>query len=250
MNLENSIKDVISKKLEDGTVEKLVAEQLEKGVVNALDSLFRSYGDVTKVIEEKIKSVMIPYLENYNYSNYIVKLDSVLVDVLKNTAVDNKKILENFKELMSSETNIKSIKVSELFRRWCDYVAKNVDTDELEVEYDDGVSYSPVEVTYEFEQDYRDRDWVKRENGKIFFECEQDEEMNICLEVCRWADIHKKDEWSFRYDDKCDLSSLRHLDKFSLFLMSLKQSGVHIEIDTTSDCDDITPEKEPEASFS
>lgn len=30
MNLENSIKDVITKKLEDGTVEKLVSEQLEK----------------------------------------------------------------------------------------------------------------------------------------------------------------------------------------------------------------------------
>ena len=30
MNLENSIKDVITKKLEDGTVEKIVAEQLEK----------------------------------------------------------------------------------------------------------------------------------------------------------------------------------------------------------------------------
>ncbi|SUA70143.1 hypothetical protein [Paenibacillus polymyxa] len=76
MTLENSIKDVISKKLEDGTVEKLIEQQLEKGVVNALENLFRSYGDVTKIIEEKVKSVMVPYLESYDYSKYIIKLDS------------------------------------------------------------------------------------------------------------------------------------------------------------------------------
>ena len=100
MNLENSIKDVISKKLEDGSIEKLVEEQLEKGVSNALSSLFSGYGDVTKVIEKQVKSVMIPYLSQYDYSNYIVKLDSILVDVLKASSLENKKMLENFKDLM------------------------------------------------------------------------------------------------------------------------------------------------------
>lgn len=91
MNLEDSIKNTIEKKLEDGTVEKLIAEQFENGIANALDSLFRSYGDVTKIIEKKVKEVMVPYLESYDYSDYILKLDSVLVDVLQNTAMENKK---------------------------------------------------------------------------------------------------------------------------------------------------------------
>ncbi len=76
MNLENSIKDVITKKLEDGTVEKLVSEQLENGVNAALKDLFGNYGDVTKIIKEKVKSVIVPYLENYDYSEYVTKLDS------------------------------------------------------------------------------------------------------------------------------------------------------------------------------
>src|SRR5690606_29777527 len=117
MNLENSIKDVISKKLVDGTVEKLVEEHLQKGVTKALENLFSSYGDVTKVIEEQVKSVMVPYLENYDYSEYITKLDSVLVDVLKNTALENKKLLTNFRELMVHEER-KEIKITELFEEW------------------------------------------------------------------------------------------------------------------------------------
>jgi len=31
MNLEDSVKDVITKKLEDGTVERIISEKLEKG---------------------------------------------------------------------------------------------------------------------------------------------------------------------------------------------------------------------------
>lgn len=49
MNLENSIQDVITKKMQDGTIEKLVSEKLEEGVNGALDSLFGRYGDVPTV---------------------------------------------------------------------------------------------------------------------------------------------------------------------------------------------------------
>ena len=37
MSIENSIKDVIAKKLEDGTIEELVSKQFEKGVNEALE---------------------------------------------------------------------------------------------------------------------------------------------------------------------------------------------------------------------
>lgn len=247
-NLENSIKDCITAELEKGIIEKVITEKLERCINESLNDLFKWNGAIKKVIEEKVTGVMVPYLENYDYSAYITKLDSVLVDVLKNTAFDNKKILENFKELMSFDTEIKCVKVSEIFEKWCEYVADNVDTDDLEVDYDDGVSYEPVEVTYEFEETEK-RDWLKREGGRVIFECEHDKKMNICIDVYRWDDIHKKNQWSFKIDRQCDLSSLRNLDKFTLYLMSLSQAGVNIEMDENYLNDDITPEKEPEAYY-
>lgn len=141
MNLENGIKDVISKKLEDGIIEKLIGEQLEKGIVKALGDILGNYGDVTKIIKEKITSVMVPYLEKYDYSKYLVKLDTILVDVLKSSALENKNLLTNFKELMVVDEVKKSIKTSELFEIRGNYVKENVETSELEVEYDDGPSY-------------------------------------------------------------------------------------------------------------
>ena len=247
-NLENSIKDCITKELEKGVIEKVIAEQLEKCVEKSISDMFGWGGEVKKVVEEKVKGVIIPYLESYDYSDYIIKLDHVLTNVLKMTTAENKKLLENFNELMSVDVNIRSIKVSEIFDKWCEYVAENVDTDDLEVDYDDGVAYETVEVSYEFEDGER-RSWLKQENGRILFECEKDEKMNICIEVYRWSDIHKENEWSFRFNDRCELSSLRNLDKFSLYLMSLNQAGVKIELDKTYDNEDVRPEKEPEAYY-
>ncbi|GAA4879153.1 hypothetical protein GCM10023310_69100 [Paenibacillus vulneris] len=247
MTLEQNIKDVIAKKLEDGTVEQLIAEQLEKGVKNALENLFRSYGDVTKIIEEKVKSVMIPYLEQYDYSEYIVKLDSVLVDILKSSAMENKKLLENFKELMVPEKD-KKIKVTELFERWMGYVEKNVETDELEINYDDRPTYENVEVRFEVEYN-NERSWSDVERAVVVFECDHDEKMNFEINIHRWKK-YDKETWTIDYESVHDLNSLRNLSEFEVLLMKLKQNYTRLIIDSDGDCDEVTPEKEPEASWS
>lgn len=173
MNLEDSIKDVVSKKMEDGTVERLIGEQLESGIKSALDNLFRSYGDATKVIEDQVKSVIVPYLESYDYSKYITNLDSVLVDVLKETTSENKKLLENFKGLMAS-SEVEKIKVTDLFAKWMEFVAENVDTDDLEVDTDDEPTYEAVTVHFEIERN-TERSWSCFDHAVLVFECDHDD---------------------------------------------------------------------------
>lgn len=244
MNLENTIKDVIAQKLEDGTVEKLIAEELEKGIKKSLESLLGYYGDANKVIEKKIKSVMVPYLENYDYSKYVLKLDTVLTEILKNTTLDNKTILENFKHLASYE-NVKEIKVSEIFKKWKKYVAEKIDTSNLEVVYDDGVSYENPEVTLDIEYS-NERDWSSFKHATIIFECEKDEEMNREIKITKF----KEYDWELDSKPVHDISSLRFIDEFSIFLMNLSQSGTKIIIDTEYEDDEVEVEAEPEASFS
>lgn len=253
MNLEQEIEKVLSNKLEDGTVNKLIGEQFEKGIQNALESLFRSYGDVTKIIEGQLKSVLVPYLESYDYSRYILKLDSILTEVLKNSTSENKDLLENFKELMTVSENEKHIKVTDLFEKWMKYVAEEVDTSDLEVDYDDGVSYRAVEVTFEFEEEEEKRSWMTSSNiyeyATLLFECEQDEEMNLGLRLYRWKDSKDK-AWDIEHKSKHDISSLRHLSGLEMMLLKLAQNNTKIIINQESDRDEVQPKKEPEASFS
>lgn len=247
MTLENSIKDVISQKLEDGSVEKIIGEQFEIGLKKALDNLFSSYGDVTKIVEKQLKSVLVPYLEGYDYSEYIVKLDSVLVEILQNTAVDNKKMLENFKELMTPKEE--KIKASELFEKWIKHVEKNVETDGLEVEYDDGVSYETVHVTMEVEED-ESRSWSSFKHATLIFECEHDEEMNFAIRLSKYTGGRKGEDYDISYDRAPDIKSLRYISDFEVYLMALAQSNTQLTLDKTYDSEDVRPEKEPEPSFS
>ncbi|QPW49575.1 hypothetical protein G9298_18070 [Bacillus thuringiensis] len=246
MNLENSIKDVISKKLAEGMVEKLIEEQLEKGINNALGSLFGSYGDLTKVIEEKVKSVMVPYLENYDYSNYITKLDSVLVDVLKSSALENKQLLSNFQELIIPATE-KEIKVTDLFDKWKKYVEQNVEIDGLEVVYDDEPTYEYVDVRFEVNED-EDRGWNSFKYATLVFECDHDEKMNFAIRLSKWKS-EESEGWDIRYDEVSDLKSLRHLNSFELLLMKLNQNRTQIILDEIDDSDSVTPEERPELSY-
>lgn len=246
-SLEQGIKDVIAQTMNDGTVDKIVKEQLTKGIESAIDDLFR-WGDLKDVIKKQVKSVMIPYLENYDYSEYIVKLDSVLVDVLKSTSLENKKLLENFKDLMTTEEMPKTIKVTDLYEKWMKYVAEEVDTSDLEVCYDDGVSYEPVEVSFEVEYN-AERDWSSFKHATITFECEKDKELNYQIGLSRWTSSSKK-HWDISFDNAKDISSLRHLNEFEIYLMKLKQNFVQIEIDKEYESDEVTPEKEPEPTYS
>ncbi|MEV9502816.1 hypothetical protein [Bacillus safensis] len=245
MNLEKNIKDVIAQQLEKGIVENLIAEQLKQGVSKALEDLFSSYGgEARKVIENKLKSVIVPYLETYDYSEYITKLDHVLVETIKEASFDNRTLLENFKNLMIEEKE-KTIKLSDLYENWKEYVAKKVETDGLEVEFDDGPEYEAVEVRVEVERN-EGRSWSIFEHAIILFECEHDKEMNFEIPIS----LYRRDkEWAINYRTSHELKSLRHINDFEILLMRLSQNGVKLDLDIEWENDQVTPDEEPEATF-
>lgn len=246
MSLENNISKVIQEQLQGDLIERVIAEQLEVCVRKSVDSLFGNWGDCKEIIEEKIKSVMVPQLERYDYSKHIVKLDGVLTEILKETTLDNKKILENFKAFMCSEDTPKEIKMSEIFNKYMEHVEKYVDTDDLEVSYDDGVSYEYVEVKFEVEES-EGRSWSSFSDAKVFFECEHDKEMNFEFKLSKY---NKDDYWTLTMREDFKFSSLSTLDEFTIFMMKLSQNYTHIIIDVDYDTEVVKPEAEPEASWS
>jgi hypothetical protein len=244
MTIENQIKDVITAKLEEGIIEKLVAENLEKGINKSLENLMGNYGDVTKVIQDKIKSVMIKQLEGYDYSEYVVKLDVVLTEILKHTSLDHKKMLDNFKDLMTDMEFPKVVMLTDIFEKFKKHVAKAVDTSNLEVITDDRPSYECVSVTMEVEHE-DNRSWSRFQTARAIFECEKDEKLNFELRLSKFD----KYPWHVSTDIDTSIKSLRSLDEFKIYLLKLFQTSVNIEIDNSYLEDEVEPEAEPEASF-
>jgi len=245
MTLEKAIKDVLAEKMTDGTVENLVGDYVEKGIERALSDLFGSYGDVTKIIEKKLKEVMVPQIENHNFSRYLIKLDAVLTELANVTSLENIKILDNFQTLMEKPS--RQISATEIFEKWMKFASDDIETDGLDIDYDDRPTYESVEVSMSFES-LESPSWSSFENGQLTFECEHDKELNFVIPVQKWK---RHDEyWTVTDLQDIDINSLRNLSQFEVFARSLKQNHSQIKIDTDYETDYVEPTAEPEADWS
>lgn len=247
--MKEELLKIAQESLSSEEVNAIVKEKFMKALGDAVNDAFR-WGDAKRALEDKVKEVMVPYIENYDFSAYLPKLDSVLTDLVNSEMLmSNKKVLENFQELMT-EPEQKEIKLTELFKAWIKQCEKDIDTDDLDIDYDDGVSYQSVDCTMRFELEEK-QSWSSVQRAVIIFENEHDEKLNIEIPVSKWIwNARKEEPYTLSIASNVMVSSLRRLSDFEVLLLRLERAGTAIIIDKEYDDNYIQPEKEPEASFS
>ena len=247
--MKEELLKIAQESLSSDEVSDIVKEKFKNALASAVEDAFR-WGDAKKAIENKVKEVMVPYIENYDFSEYLPKLDSVLTEIVNSDfCIGNKKILENFKELMT-EPEQKEIKLTDLFKAWIKQCEKDIDTDGLDIDYDDGVSYQSVDCEMRFELEDKPS-WSSCQRAVITFENEHDEKLNIEIPVSKWIwNSGKEEPYTLSVYKDLMISSLRNLSDFDVLLLRMSRAGTAIIIDKKYDDDYIHPEKEPEASFS
>lgn len=247
-NFDEDVKKIIDKILQDGTVEKIIQEKITKGFASEIESSF-CYGKLRDAVRKRIDEVLVPFIENYNMDEYIIKLDTVLSEIVNATAlVENKKILENFKNLMI-EPEKKTITVSELFKQYKLYVAKEMDTDGRDVQIEDTVYYEPMEVSFEIKKE-QDRSWSCFDRAVLEFgvtEEEQQENLNRTIRLNHYK--NGAEGWDIIAEINPEITSLRYLDDFDILLIKLQRGMVKLIIDEESDWDNVISENEPEATY-
>lgn len=247
--MKEEILRIANEVLTEDEINGIVKEKFKKAVSDACESAFR-WGDIKDTIEKKIKEAMVPYIESYDFSKFIPKLDTVLTDIVNSdNCIGEKKILENFRELMI-EPEYKEIKLTDIFKAWIKQCEKEINTDGLEVSYDDEISYYPVECTMNLEID-EERTWSLFTHAIVTFENEHDEDLNYAFKINKYESKYgKKEEYKLFIKNDINISALRRLNDFELLLLRLERANTDIIIDKEYDDSEIFPEKEPEASFS
>lgn len=242
------IVDAVNMKLNDGTVEELVGQYVEKGVSEALQEMFSWKGEGKKLIEKKLNETIVPAIERHDFNRYLTKLDAVLAEIVNNTILaDNRKMLENFKELMI-EPETREVNLSDIFKRYCGHVAENVSTDDLEACCEDGEPYyEHVTAVMEVEHEDVGRGWHESvfDRCTVNFTCKEDEDLNFRINLYKTRD---EKTWNLNMGaGSVDVNSLRRLNGFEVFLLTLRRAFADIVMDKESDCDyDIEPEEKPE----
>lgn len=247
--MKEELLKIAQESLSSDEVSKIVKEKFMKALENAIENAFR-WGDAKDAIEKKVKEVMVPYIESYDFSEYLPKLDSVLTEIVNSDlCIGNKEILNNFKNLMIEPTQ-KEIKLTDLFKAWIKQCEKDIDTDGLDIEYDDVVSYQSVDCEMRFELEDKPS-WSSMQRAVITFENEHDEKLNVEIPVSKWIwDSGKEEPYTLSVYKDLTISSLRNLSEFDVLLLRLSRAGTAIIIDEEYDSSYILPGKEPEVSFS
>lgn len=247
MTLEQKVQEKVNEFLQSDAIEKKVEQALDKAISDAVNELFSGYRAPAKeAIKKQLESQMIPIIEKHDYSKFIVKLDAILVDVLKNTTLENKNILENFKDFASFHAPEK-ITITEIFEEWLKYVSKNISTENLDIDYDDEPTYvSPtctIEVVPEHERDYYDI----LKYATVFINCDEDSSMNMSFKISKFYD----GDWKVAGHSTKGLESLRNLSSFEVLIANLSAYDVPIELDEEHILDEsLEIEDKPEATFS
>lgn len=232
-SIEQSVKDCISKELENGIIEKVITKNLEKCIDESVHDLFRWNGPLKKCIEENVKSVMLPFLEKYNYSEYITKLDTVMTEILKTTTLDHREILENFKYLVTSE-RIERVELTNLFNKYCDYCSKKIDVDDVEdMDYEGGY------ITCNFEVNDISSDWSSFDRKHVIFTCDEDENLNYEFYLSRYNGSEKP-SYNVSGDFKnITIHSLRFANEIEIMILKLSQEDSPIVIDETEGREEV-----------
>lgn len=240
----NSMKELIAKVV-DEKLESKIEEHLEKSINAALNDLFGNYGGVTKVIKDKLKTTMIPHVEKYNYGDYITKLDAIIASLIKPAAPDYKKMMDNFKEFISDigVESFGTIKMSQIFKKYCEIVAERVETSNLEIDYDESPSYELVNVSLEIEKS--DSGW-SYEHNMVTLQCDEDESLRFEFET--WAERSAKVQY-LRLFDKSNFTGISRMNEFELYLLKLTQLNIKVELDTEYMDEQVQPTAEPELTY-
>lgn len=194
--MKEELLKIAQESLSSEEVTAIVKEKFMNALGSAIENAFR-WGDAKKAIENKVKEVMVPYIESYDFSEYLPKLDSVLTEIVNSDfCLENKKVLENFKNLMI-EPEQKEIKLTDLFKAWVKQCEKDIDTDGLDIDYDDGVSYQSVDCEMSFELEDKPS-WSSTQRAVITFQNEHDENLNVeSLFLSGYGEVERKSHTQF-----------------------------------------------------
>lgn len=249
-NFDEDIKRITEEVLSDGTVDRIIREKVEKGIESAINDAFK-WGVLRDAIEKRVKTILVPFIESYNMDAYLVKLDTILTELVnKSSFQDNIKLLENF-DFMMSEPSYEEIKISKLFEEYNKFVARNMDTLGRNTSCETGEpEYDPIETSFCFEEE-ESRRWSVFKYATVDFivdEEDQKDELNRTIRLSKYEDDKKKG-WEIRTDTHPDIYSLRYIDVFDLFMAKLQRAGVRVIIDEEDDADCVYSDEKPEMRF-
>lgn len=232
--------------LTSGEIEQIIRRELLKGFERGIESAFQ-WGDLKKAIDKRITDTMVPYIEKYDMSRHLLKLDEILAELVETSAIGgHRKLLENFRTIMREPEN-PVITLEELFKRYCKHVEEDVDTSNLEVDTDDEPTYEYVTALAEIVPD--DRPWrfdSSYKTAMLYLHIEDSEDLHYAIRLSKFS---WDDGWSLNYELEPAIHRMASMSPFETYLTALSHGRVRLADEGGSLEESVQPDARPEATW-
>lgn len=240
VDFKEKVKEIAGGLFEGGWFDQMVEEQLKEALKKAVESQFSYGGAAYTRIKEIVSKNITESLEDYD-PGYIPRLETVMQGIIDQTVLgEQKQLLTNFQTFMDRSEIPKPekgrtrgvISLDAIFKKYCNKIAKEFNTDERAIDYDDEPSYEPVECYASIEKD-ETYGFSVAEHAFLCFgisdaESEKDQkQFGHKIPIVMWP---TEKEWSFYGEPgKLDYGNLAHMDGFLCYLTALRCNNVMIE---------------------
>lgn len=230
------------KMLSDGTIENMVKEAMQKQIENVIRDSFNAYkGKARELIGKKLEEIIIPALEQSDFNRMTTKLSAVINEALEHSNVGvYAGILDGLKYMagVPKFKNFQKVKLSEIFKEYQRYIGDcgNIYLDKDCCSEEDGAYRKYWDVTCSMVVSWKNVRSALVDRWDVELSCKSNDDA---------LSEHDQEELRFRFSiregyektkriiihDLMDLYDLEKLDRFSLYLMQIRNHFCDIEID-------------------
>lgn len=235
--IEERVTETINEFLKSDYIETQVENALKEATKKACDDLTGWNSPISKIIKENVESVMVPIIEQYDYSQFVIKLDVILAEVLKDSIRPSNEIFEKFKK--ATEYTPKVVDIKDILKEYIKYKESDYDLDLIEDEIEDYYDGDIFEIPCSIEV-------VKSGylNDKYSLVLKNEYEDDI-IEINLRKDLYDND-FMITTDLAYDLRGLSYLSDFEIYLLNLQRNFTKITWDKAIINDEINLEIEKE----
>ena len=231
--------------MQSGEIEEIFRNKIRAGFEKAIEDSFR-WGDLNHAIMDRVNEAMVPFVKDYDFGDYLVKLDVLMQEVADQTGLkEQKEIIESFRSLMSVPA-YKEISLEKLFAALSNHVAANCDTDGLEVDFDDGPHYESIEVRAEIAP-FKERRSSLWDYAILDFHAEDQQELDFTVALRRLQGV--EENYTIEFHANPLLKAIPNYSDFEILLIALTRCGTKL-VCTEEEMEEwVTPAAEPEPSY-
>lgn len=225
-------------------LQTLIDKAVEDAVSSVVRDLFRYGQPAHSALSARLSEELVKQIDTFDMGRFVVKLDTILADIVENcNAAEMSRhltALSKYTQPLPPTGKMDLGQIIDAYGTWC---AETIDTDKLEINYDEGPAYAPVTISASIECN-ESQLYPSFTDAVLHFTCAEDETLNVDWPITNWTRL---EYWSLS-SRPATFPDIISASDIELRLAAIANAATKIYVDE-SDLDDEVEfeiDREPE----